>query len=91
MCFVYDSCMATKTISIELDVYEMLKELKASPSESFSEVIRRTIPRRARTVREISALYDAGELKAGILSDEDVSRIESARDSGSTARDPRAE
>ena len=84
---MYDSCMATKTISIEVDVYELLKELKISPSESFSEVIRRTVPKRARSVREIRALYDAGELKSGILTDEDVAKIEEARDSGSPARD----
>lgn len=88
---MYDSCMATKTISIEVDVYELLKELKISPSESFSEVIRRTVPKRARTVREIRALYDAGELKSGILTDEDVAKIEEARESGAPARDARAE
>lgn len=39
--FVYDSCMATKTISIELDVYEKLKSLKKGGRESFSQVLRR--------------------------------------------------
>ena len=33
--------MATKTISIELDVYERLKSLKKDSLESFSQVIRR--------------------------------------------------
>jgi predicted CopG family antitoxin len=36
--------MATKTLSVELDVYERLKALKNTPSESFSQVLRRTLP-----------------------------------------------
>jgi predicted CopG family antitoxin len=37
--------MATKTISIEIDVYERLKALKSTSSESFSQVLRRELPR----------------------------------------------
>jgi hypothetical protein len=33
--------MATKTISLELDAYEKLKNAKRSERESFSEVVRR--------------------------------------------------
>ena len=33
--------MATKTISIELDVYDWLVDSREHPSESFSQVIRR--------------------------------------------------
>jgi len=33
--------MATKTISLELDAYEMLRRAKRSERESFSEVVRR--------------------------------------------------
>ena len=39
--FVYDSCMATKTITLELDAYEKLKRAKRGPRESFSSVVRR--------------------------------------------------
>lgn len=38
--FVHVSCMATKTISLEIDAYERLKASK-KPGESFSEVVRR--------------------------------------------------
>lgn len=38
---MHDMCMATKTISIELDVYDKLKSAKQHPSESFSQVLRR--------------------------------------------------
>jgi predicted CopG family antitoxin len=35
------SCMATKTISLELDAYEKLRARK-QPGESFSDVVRRS-------------------------------------------------
>lgn len=35
--------MATKTISIEIDAYEMLVREKRDPKESFSKVIRRVL------------------------------------------------
>lgn len=38
---MHDSCMATKTISLEIDAYEKLKKAKRSERESFSEVVRR--------------------------------------------------
>ena len=38
--FVHCSCMATKTITLELDAYEKLRTAKKS-GESFSEVVRR--------------------------------------------------
>lgn len=38
---MHDACMATKTISLELDAYDRLKRAKRSPRESFSEVVRR--------------------------------------------------
>ena len=44
--FVYHSCMPTKTITIEEDVYEMLKALKRGSRDSFTQVIRREVERR---------------------------------------------
>jgi len=34
-------CMATKTISVDLEAYACLKEARLSPKESFSRVIKR--------------------------------------------------
>jgi len=43
---MHDPCMATKTISIELDAYELLVREKRDPKESFSRVIRRVLTER---------------------------------------------
>lgn len=43
---VYDLCMATKTISIEVDAYELLAREKQGRKESFSRVIRRMFAER---------------------------------------------
>ncbi len=40
--FVYFSCMATKTITLELDAYERLRQAKRG-GESFTEVVRRAV------------------------------------------------
>jgi predicted CopG family antitoxin len=39
-------CMATKTISIEIDAYELLVRERKDPKESFSRVIRRVLSER---------------------------------------------
>ncbi len=38
---VYAACMATKTISIDLEAYERLSQARISPKDSFSRVIKR--------------------------------------------------
>jgi len=43
---VYGLCMATKTISIETDAYELLAREKKDHTESFSRVIRRLFAER---------------------------------------------
>ena len=35
------TCMATKTISIDMEAYEKLRRARSGPSESFSQVIKR--------------------------------------------------
>ena len=71
--------MTTKTISIEIDVYEQLKALKATPSESFSQVLRRQLP----VARGLPAyeLLRRSKQKKGFLgiSEPDLRRIETAR------------
>jgi len=50
---MHDLCMATKTISIETDVYGALKKEKGR-RESFSQVIRRVMSERpAETLGEL--------------------------------------
>lgn len=61
---MYDSCMATKTISIEIDVYERLRSLRKAPSESFSQVLRRELSR--------TGSITAGELLKRALSEEEL-------------------
>jgi predicted CopG family antitoxin len=36
-------CMATKTLSVDLEAYERLSRARKHPKESFSQVIRRAI------------------------------------------------
>jgi predicted CopG family antitoxin len=43
---MHGACMATKTISIETDVYELLVQERRDPRESFSRVIRRLFAER---------------------------------------------
>jgi predicted CopG family antitoxin len=43
---MHDPCMATKTISIEIDAYELLVRERKDPKESFSRVIRRVLTER---------------------------------------------
>ena len=38
---MHDICMATKTISLEMDAYEKLRRARREPRESFSNVVRR--------------------------------------------------
>lgn len=38
---MHDTCMATKTISLELDAYERLRRARRGARESFSSVVRR--------------------------------------------------
>jgi hypothetical protein len=37
------ACMATKTISVDLEAYERLRKARNSPEESFSQVIKRAV------------------------------------------------
>jgi predicted CopG family antitoxin len=57
---MHDLCMATKTISIEIDAYELLVREKRDPRESFSRVIRRVLSERpALTAGDLLAAMEA--------------------------------
>lgn len=43
---MHDACMATKTISLETDAYDLLKKEKRDERESFSQVVRRLFSER---------------------------------------------
>lgn len=75
--FMYTSCMATKTISIELDVYERLKALRKTPSESFSKILRRSLPtKRGLTGAEILAMIENGTYPKVGWTDDEIEAIE---------------
>jgi len=52
--------MVTKTITITLDAYNRLKQLKKDKNESFSELITRITPEK-RKLSEILAAYEPDE------------------------------
>jgi predicted CopG family antitoxin len=57
---MHDLCMATKTISIEIDAYELLVRERRDPKESFSRVIRRVLSERpALTAGDLLAAMEA--------------------------------
>jgi len=68
--------MATKTISIEVDVYEKLRDLKNSPSESFSQVLRRlTSGPKVITGADVVRLIDEGRIPK-VFSDQELDRLD---------------
>ena len=91
---MYDSCMATKTITLELDAYEKLKRAKRRPRESFSAVVRR-----ARWAEEPVAgreLLDSlrqlhGQHPECFLADDELDSIEKRATNRSSRRRPAAE
>ena len=57
---MHDLRMATKTISIEIDAYELLVRERRDPKESFSRVIRRVLSERpALTAGDLLAAMEA--------------------------------
>lgn len=70
---MHGTCMATKTISLELDAYERLRRFKRSPRESFSAVVRRAVwPDAAATGDDILADLRHRATHPGSLPDESI-------------------
>ncbi len=81
--------MVTKTISIELDVYERLKKLKSAPSESFSQVLRRALPGTDHwNAGDRLHAIEAGTWKGLGISEEGLRAIEEAERADAPPSDP---
>ncbi len=62
---MYVPCMATRTITLELDAYEKLRAAK-TPGESFSEVVRRAVfPGTPPTGAKLQAYFQSGGSSIG--------------------------
>ena len=81
--FVYSSCMAFKTITIDTEAYELLRSRKRA-GQSFSAVIKSEI-RRGGTGRDLRDALARAALESSTL--ERLDRIVAARDA-SPARKP---
>lgn len=70
-------CMATKTVSVDLEAYERLCRARCSEKESFSQVIKRAIwlPMRG-TAASLLELTRSHDEKGGGLSEEELDRLD---------------
>lgn len=86
--FMHDTCMATKTISLELDAYEKLKRCKRNPRESFSSVVRRVVwADEASTAGTLLQLLKKKMAQGDFLPEEDLlDRLDEAQESPRVSR-----
>ena len=70
-------CMATKTVSVDLEAYERLRQARSSEKESFSQVIKRAVwlPQRG-TAASLLALLQVVEASESPLSEEVLDRLD---------------
>jgi len=64
-----DPCMATKTISVDLEAYEVLRSARLNERESFSKVIKRAVwpPKQGTGLDLLEWRKGRGELGKSIL------------------------
>lgn len=74
---MHSACMATKTISLQIDAYERLRQARRSPNESFSQVVLRAEwPAQGITAGELLQLARDGRFG---LPEEALQEIERAK------------
>jgi len=79
------TCMATKTISIDIEAYERLRRARRARSESFSKVIKRAVwPTPPQTA---GALLEAFE-GASILDESVLGKLDQAQSADRPPEDP---
>ncbi len=82
---MYDSCMATKTITLEIDAYNKLRAAK-NGRESFSSVVRRALlPNAKKTGESLLAVLKSRE---ALLTEEDLKAVENAKDTDTIPINP---
>ena len=82
---MHGSCMATKTITLELDAYEKLRAAKRG-GESFSSVVRRAvIPGRCMSGAEVVAYFRS---EGPFFREEELDAMEAAADSDPAPTNP---
>jgi hypothetical protein len=78
-------CMATKTISIDVEAYERLRRARRDRTESFSKVIKRAVwPPPPHTAGALLAALE----KAPVLDEETLLRLEEAQAADRPPEDP---
>jgi predicted CopG family antitoxin len=82
---IHSSCMATKTISLELDAYVKLKAAK-QPGESFSDVVRRGVWTKGLLTG--TALLQLMQHRGPLFTEEELDSIEVASWTESPPKDP---
>ena len=77
---MHDLCMATKTISLELDAYDKLKSAKLTPRESFSAVVRRGLwEKPAYTAKDLLKFMEERAARGTLFSEKALDKLDEAQ------------